>query len=143
MILDAFTKTVCHDQCFKIYQEAFTGLECAPKHVFDLEYYQGTVFARFIGNQVDGFAIVARRMGVPYIWAIAVREEMRGKGIGGDILDRIGDWAKQNREDAVELTVKTDNPAQLLYFRKGWRVVNYIGGFYGDAGDGLLMRRMI
>lgn len=47
---------------------------------------------------------------------IAVRPALRGRGIGGRLIDR----ARQRAEGAIKLHVEPDNPARRLYERKGF-----------------------
>lgn len=47
---------------------------------------------------------------------IAIDSEVRGKGIGGQLIDRV----KEEAHGSIALHVDRDNPAQNLYERKGF-----------------------
>ncbi len=47
---------------------------------------------------------------------IAVRPELRGQGIGGQLMDRV----KQQSSGDIKLHVEHDNPARRLYERQGF-----------------------
>ena len=54
---------------------------------------------------------------------LIVRDQVRGQGIGGTLLDAVIEFAKQQRFCAVTLEVRRDNPARTLYARKGFQAL--------------------
>jgi ribosomal protein S18 acetylase RimI-like enzyme len=54
---------------------------------------------------------------------IAVREDRRGRGIGGALLDELITQAGERRVPALSLSVEPDNPALRLYERASFRVI--------------------
>lgn len=54
--------------------------------------------------------------------SIAVAPDVRGRGIGGRLLEALLAGADE-RHDAVSLSVQVDNPAKRLYKRHGFEVV--------------------
>lgn len=129
--------------CLAIHNESFNGVERAPEGVFRQNYSGGTVFTQEWYRGIVSFAIVTMRSGRPYLWTIATSPHARGKGFGQSLLREVSRWAKSMTYASIELTVKTDNPAQKLYFDEGYRVVSFLRRFYLDDGDGLLMRRIL
>ncbi len=56
---------------------------------------------------------------------IAVRDDMRGHGIGGQLLDQLATYARENGYTRIRLDVIDTNPAaRRLYERKGFRPVH-------------------
>jgi ribosomal protein S18 acetylase RimI-like enzyme len=142
MILEKPTVTDYVD-CLTINRECFVDEERAPDGVFLNSWDNGTVFVHRENGKILGFAIVTRQAGVPFLWVIAVKPGHHGGGIGGNLLYEIWSWAKSKGERRIELTVKSSNPAQKLYFDSGYRVVKFLRNYYIGGGDGLLMRRII
>jgi ribosomal protein S18 acetylase RimI-like enzyme len=76
---------------------------------------------------------------------IAVRRDLRGKGIGGKLLDEIARYARENGYDRVRLDVIDTNPrARKLYERKGFRAVKteeypYLQWLLGYGGSTAMM----
>ena len=130
-------------QCLNINRACFPTDERAPDGVFFNHWDNGTVFVSCEDDKIVGFAIVTMLAGEPFVWTIAVLPEYRGQGIGGDLLYEIWQWAQQKGERFIDLTVKTSNPAQKLYFDSGYRVVKFLRRYYLGGGDGLLMRRTV
>jgi ribosomal protein S18 acetylase RimI-like enzyme len=73
---------------------------------------------------VDGVAL-------PEI-SIAVAPDMRGKGVGGSLLDELI-MRSAGKHEALTLNVHQRNPALRLYQRKGFRVVGQGRGALGIA----------
>ncbi len=63
---------------------------------------------------------------------MAVREEARGRGIGGRLLAELAAAAADNFS-ALALNVHLRNPAARLYMRSGFRVAGKGRGWYGVA----------
>jgi GNAT superfamily N-acetyltransferase len=63
---------------------------------------------------------------------MAVRDEMRGSGVGGRLLDQLAAEAAE-RFSAVALNVHMRNPAARLYMRSGFKVAGKGRGCYGVA----------
>jgi ribosomal protein S18 acetylase RimI-like enzyme len=56
---------------------------------------------------------------------IAVRDDMRGRGIGGQLLDQLAGYARENGYTRIRLDVIDTNPAaRRLYERKGFQPVH-------------------
>ena len=71
---------------------------------------------------------------------IAVLQNVRGQGIGGKILDRFLQTAKERGAQEVFLEVRVSNaPAIALYKRFGFESVNVRKRYYPDGEDAFLM----
>ena len=125
----------------QITDESFEGVQCPPTRILYNRYEFGDVYVSRLTGIILGFAIVVEKNGCPYIFIIAVDSHYRGQSIGTQLLEAIRQTETMRRKDFIELAVKPDNPAQKLYFDAGYRVRAVARGFYGDEGDGLLMRR--
>lgn len=79
----------------------------------------GAVWARLMTGDNRGFGYVDDA--TPEL-TIAILPEYRGKGIGRRLIIRLLETA-QTRYDAICLSVSPDNPAQRLYLRLGFDVI--------------------
>jgi ribosomal protein S18 acetylase RimI-like enzyme len=80
----------------------------------------GAAWYRFFSEEAHGFGFVNAE--TPEI-TIAVREDRRGRGIGGALLDELITQARERRVPALSLSVEPDNPALRLYERASFRVI--------------------
>lgn len=90
-------------------------------------------------NPIIGFIAVEDNVG-PYIWNVAVDPLFQGRGIGGNLLREVCQWATANKRNSMRLEVNAKNPAQKLYFDYGFRVKAVVPQLYG-LEDGLSMVR--
>lgn len=71
---------------------------------------------------------------------IAVREDMRGQGLGRLLMQKLLELAKQNGIKAITLEVKDSNePAVRLYKSLGFKVEGVRKRYYANRYDALLM----
>ena len=73
-------------------------------------------FLMYIVNKVDFDNQVERT--VYRVDAVAVDEEYRGQGIGHKLFDYLKDIAKDNKIDAIELQVNSENKAAKAMYEK-------------------------
>ena len=64
---------------------------------------------------------------------MAVREDARGRGTGGRLLEALAGQAAVESFSALALNVHLRNPAARLYMRSGFRVAGKSRGWYGVA----------
>ena len=81
----------------------------------------GAAWYRLFSQQTHGFGFVNAE--TPEI-TIAVREDVRGRGIGSALLDSLIARARERGLPALSLSVEPDNPALRLYERAAFRVVH-------------------
>lgn len=106
-------------------------------------YENGDTFITAVGERYLAFAIVTKQNGQPHLWAIGTDPRYRGEGIGGRLLDEVINIYQREAYEYIELTVRVDNPAQKLYFDKGFRVRQVLKNYYDGGFDGLRMRRIL
>jgi ribosomal protein S18 acetylase RimI-like enzyme len=85
----------------------------------------GAAWMRRFTMEDPGFGFVDAA--VPEV-AMGVVKEWRGRGVGGRLLVALLDVARQQRVDAVSLSVEADNYAMRLYERVGFRTVDTVEG---------------
>jgi ribosomal protein S18 acetylase RimI-like enzyme len=92
---------------------------------------------RDIGAITVGFLISTFKDNVPYVYNISVHKDWQGIGFGSVLLDYFDKYYEQF--PVLWLDVDVNNPAQTLYFRKGYRVANVVQDFYGEQKHALSM----
>jgi ribosomal protein S18 acetylase RimI-like enzyme len=80
----------------------------------------GMAYCRLFTDEDHGYGYVDPD--TPEV-ALAVREGHRGRGIGGELLTRLGAAARAEGRARLSLSVERDNPARRLYQRLGYRTV--------------------
>jgi ribosomal protein S18 acetylase RimI-like enzyme len=134
------------NQIQEISDESFEGVERPPIGILWTHFLTDDVFvSRSTGSEstITAFAIVTDRVGGPYIWSIATHPGLRGCGLGTKLLREIEEHYRLAGCQSISLTCKPTNPAQKLYFDRGYRVENVIRGYYGSEGNGLFFRRVL
>jgi ribosomal protein S18 acetylase RimI-like enzyme len=128
------------DRIWDITKASFSGIELPPQSILHYEFGRGQVFVN--DPVIDCYSILSEKFGEPYIWAIATDPAERGRGLAGKVLDEIEDYVRELKNaTGIGLTTNTNNPAQKLYFDKGYRVLKHLPGYYGPGESGLFMRR--
>lgn len=104
------------------------------------EYGDWVPYPEFgLAPTIIGFIAIEDNIG-PYIWNVAVDPRFQCRGIGGNLLRTVCQWARAHDRNSMRLHVNVKNPAQKLYFDYGFRVVHVVENFYG-AENGLVMKR--
>ena len=95
-----------------------------------------------VAKQLDstvGYAIARFAWGKMHIWDIAVKEDMRGRGIGRKMMLQLIDHAKSRELSEVYLEVCASNvPAVRMYQHLSFKIRFRMPGVY-DGEDGLAM----
>ncbi|RUA04269.1 MAG: hypothetical protein DSY88_03590 [Candidatus Poseidoniales archaeon] len=70
-----------------------------------------------------------------------VESSLQNRGLGGQAWVEFSRLASQDGVETVQLEVREDNPGgQRFYHRLGLEAVGCLECYYGDGGEGLLMR---
>ena len=70
-----------------------------------------------------------------------VESSLQNRGLGGQAWVEFARLASQDGVETVQLEVREDNPGgQRFYHRLGLEAVGCLECYYGDGGEGLLMR---
>ena len=73
------------------------------------------------------------------VQTIAVAPAARGRGLGGQLLEHLLEYARGQRCRRLSLEVKAGNPARQLYETFGFTVVRVRPRYYPDFTDALVM----
>ncbi|MEM6994217.1 MAG: GNAT family N-acetyltransferase [Myxococcota bacterium] len=71
-----------------------------------------------VDDTVVGFACGRRIQGD--VWALFVRQAHEGKGIGGQLMDRVEAWMRREATGMIWLVTSPGTRAERLYRRRGW-----------------------
>lgn len=83
-----------------------------------------------VGGTAAGFVLVRRAPGEEELLLIAVRPELRGRGIGRRLLELFFDTARNNGAETVFLEMRANNPAVSLYRACGFEPIGRRPGYY-------------
>lgn len=81
--------------------------------------------------------------GHPYIWSVATHPTQRGKGVATFLIQEFEKHYAAAGHNHFWLHVRTENPAQKIYFDAGYRVSAYLQNLYGAQKHGLVMRKRV
>lgn len=81
-------------------------------------------------DEAVGFSLVRAAPGEEELLLIAVRPELRGRGLGRRLLERVLADARARRAEQVFLEMRTNNPAQALYRLAGFTPIGRRKDYY-------------
>jgi ribosomal-protein-alanine N-acetyltransferase len=90
------------------------------------------------GEVAAGFALTRGAVDEEELLLIAVRPELRGRGIGGALLQRVISEARARGVARLFLEMRDGNPAESLYRRHGFVPVGRRRNYYRRASSGVL-----
>jgi [ribosomal protein S18]-alanine N-acetyltransferase len=126
------------DPCFG---EAWTAAQCAG--LLPLPGVWLTVASA--ADEVAGFSLARSVADEAELLLLAVRPDLRGRGIGKCLLTRFSEAAISRGAVTLHLEVRDGNPATMLYRRAGFTVsgrrINYYQGRGGGNFDALSLSR--
>jgi len=129
-----------------ITEACYTGVELPTREMFERIVKGGDVFIcpgwTTSRPQPIGYALITPNSS-PLLVSLAVMPVDRGYGVGKELLQEIAAYYRSWGAHEIVLHCKTDNPAQTLYFKEGYRVTAYLRNYYKPEGDGLEMRKML
>lgn len=99
------------------------------------------------GERAAGFILARRAPGEEELLLVAVRPEMRGRGIGRALIERFFAAARSNGADRVFLEMRDNNPAASLYAACGFEPIGRRTAYYrtadGDTLDAITFGRKL
>jgi len=128
------------NRLWEITAACYKGVECPDWQTFERLMARGDVFV--YPNEAIGYALVTPDTS-PLLVSLAVMPASQGYGVGKELLQEIAAYYRSQGVHEIVLHCKTDNPAQTLYFKEGYRVTAYLRNYYKPEGDGLEMRKVL
>jgi len=115
-----------------------------PESFFREELAQAMAWARVAedGDVLAGYLLAWVGAGAGHVGNLAVRPEMRRRGVARALLDDLLEHARSLGVESLTLEVRVSNfAAQALYRAYGFRLAGLRRGYYGDTGeDALIMQ---
>lgn len=81
--------------------------------------------ARF-DSRIIGYLALWIHRGRYYIGSVAVDRKFRGQGVASRMMSLAEKYVRRRRRKKIELRVLADNPAQFLYYHRGYRATGFI-----------------
>jgi GNAT superfamily N-acetyltransferase len=78
----------------------------------------GSAWVADTGYRIDGFAVLDSE--ASSVWALFVRHEAQGAGIGRALHDRMLAWAREQGMPQLSLSTSPGTRAELFYKEAGW-----------------------
>jgi ribosomal protein S18 acetylase RimI-like enzyme len=95
-------------------------------------------------GKVIGYVILDHEDGAPYLEQIAVHRDHQRKGLGMKLMRHAERHAERYASldgPVIRLHVLAGNPAQRLYARRGYVVMEFIRNLYGYGFDGYELQK--
>ncbi len=93
-----------------------------------------------MGGRVVGYIAVMDMGREAKIISFAVKKEFRGKGIGDKLLKAAIERCRRRGKERILLEVRVSNEiAQRLYKKNGFKIIDVIPNYYNDGEDAYLM----
>ena len=132
------------DELWQLDKRCFVNGEAYSRHT--LEYLlgepNGVSYRAVLPNgAMIGFVIAMHEKdGTGHITTIGVAPEYRRRGLAYRLLEKTEDAFRKRGVSLMRLEVRTANaPAQKLYQRSGYIIMQRLARYYANGGDGLLM----
>ena len=95
-------------------------------------------------NQIAGFLIgEVDKANIGHIVTVDVDLMFRRRGFAEALMGAAEDYYRKEGIKKVSLEVHVDNPAQLLYFKLGYRVAGVKEGYYANGSMGITMEKQL
>jgi ribosomal-protein-alanine N-acetyltransferase len=94
-------------------------------------------------GQIVGYTVCDVEDGVVHIVTLEIAPEFRRKGFGEALMGAAETYYLKKGIKKMKLEVHTDNPAQILYFKLGYRVVGVQEGYYSNGSMAIVMTKTL
>ena len=92
-------------------------------------------------GQIIGFLISKIERNQGYILTLEVKPEQRGQGVGAALVRRCEQAYYERGYKTIRLEVYTNNPAQMMYFKQGYRVHGFKKDYYALGHSAVSMSK--
>lgn len=94
-------------------------------------------------GKIIGFLIAEDRKGRGYISTVDILPKYRGRGLATRLMVLAERAYRRRGYRWMRLHVESNNPAQTLYFKLGYRVVAHLQDYYRRGSHGLTMEKRL
>lgn len=101
------------------------------------------VWTAYHGARPVGYLACWNVRGKPEIGSIAVARKYRGRGIASELMRQAERHLRRWGCKEVQLRVRVENPAQVLYFRRGYRATGFRKKSWPGGGNILVMTKSL
>jgi len=138
MIRSIFTKKEI-PLLYEIEKECFAPAFRWSKKIFIDQIKKQNIWIYENDEQIVGFLLAFLRKGKGYISSMEVLPAFQGQGYGKLLMEACHKYFKEQGCKEMSLDVNTKNPAQILYFKMGYRTAGFKRNFYKQGSHGLYM----
>ncbi|GIU81479.1 MAG: ribosomal-protein-alanine N-acetyltransferase [Acidobacteria bacterium] len=132
------------DEIYKVHQKCFKREERYSKSIFNHLLSSPTAIGYCVFTSDDKIVgsifVTLEENGVGHISTIGILPEHRRRGLAQRLLSHVEEMLKEKGLTIIRLEVRVSNiPAQNLYRKLGFAIVQRLAGYYSDGEDGFLM----
>jgi ribosomal-protein-alanine N-acetyltransferase len=132
------------DEIYKVHQKCFRREERYNKSIFNHLLSSPTAIGYCVFTADDKIVgsifVTLEDNGVGHISTIGILPEHRRRGLAQKLMSYTEEMLKEKGVTIIRLEVRVSNfPAQNLYRKLGFTVVQRIPGYYNEGEDGFLM----
>lgn len=129
------------DELYEIETECFPAGQRFSKSCMKRYIKTNVLLTAWDDNlKIVGMLLLKVNKTFAYVSSVATLPEYRGYGIANSLL-AMAESIDRGDVTKIRLHVRPDNPAQLLYFKRGYRVMGYVPKFYSDGVAALVMEK--
>jgi ribosomal-protein-alanine N-acetyltransferase len=95
------------------------------------------------GLRIVGYVLGEVENDTGHIVSLVVDPEFQGKGFGRTLMEEAESFYRKKGMKRLQLEVHTDNPAQVLYFKLGYRVTELKPRYYSNGSTAIVMAKAV
>ena len=103
----------------------------------------GDVWLLRTDEKIVGYILVELRRKRGHVISVGVDPTCQRKGYGKALMDEAKAFYTKFGVKDMRLEVHQDNPAQMLYFKLGYRVTNVRKDYYADGSSAVIMSLLL
>ncbi len=129
------------DRMHELERLCFTRIFRWSKKDFTSAIKDCDVISMVYEKEIGGYVLGEVHGDTGHIVSIVVDPTKQGQGIGKILLDELETLYKSRSLRKVKLEVHIDNPAQMLYFKSGYRVTGFKPKYYSNGSPAIAMSK--
>jgi len=101
------------------------------------------VIAGVYENEIMGYVLGEVHGDTGHIVSLVVDPAYQGRGFGRILLEEVEKFYATKDLKKIRLEVHIDNPAQMLYFKAGYRVAGFKPKYYSNGSPAIAMSKSL
>ena len=128
-------ETVCFSRAYRWKKQYLVASLKAPT---------SNVWFGVYDNKIAGYLLVElEKLNIGHVVSLCVDPIYRQQGFGKALMDEAEKFLQKTGVKKMRLEVQVDNPAQILYFKLGYRVMGVKQRYYRNGTSGVSMVKLL